>query len=153
MADLIDRFMQYVLPEPTTGCWLWTGYVSQHGYGMFRFNGEKRGAHKVAYELFIGPVPEGLDLDHTCHKPDSCNGGVTCPHRSCVNPSHLEPVTPKVNSNRGHAHNREKTHCPQGHPYAGGNLYISPPFGANPNGCRGCRICRDIHRAKGKEAA
>jgi hypothetical protein len=83
-----DRFIQKYVPEPNTGCWLWTGYVDRHGYGQFK--GAKQGsAHRWSYEYHAGPIPEGLQLDHLCRV------------RSCVNPAHLEPVTCRVNVSRG----------------------------------------------------
>ena len=78
-------------------------------------------AHRVAYELQVGPIPVGLQLDHLCRV------------RSCVNPAHLEPVTSAENTRRGLR--AMKTHCPQGHPYAGENLLI------RPTGQRRCRTC------------
>lgn len=80
------------------------------------------GAHRVAYEEIMGPVPEGLELDHLCRT------------RSCVNPSHLEPVTHRENMNRGDVATRRKTHCPKGHPYDEENTGIY-------NGYRNCRAC------------
>ncbi len=85
-----------------------------------------RGAHRVAYELSVADIPDGLELDHLCRV------------RHCVNPSHLEPVTPHENWARGQAIsilNAQKTHCPQGHAYDEANTYISG------RGIRGCRAC------------
>lgn len=88
-------------------CWRWTGVVTPRGYGMFR-DGKMRSAHRWAYESFIGPIPNGLQLDHLCHTDDhSCLGGDECPHRRCVNPAHLEPVTARGNSLRGTRRSRE----------------------------------------------
>lgn len=87
-------------------CWIWMGAKTPEGYG--RFVGRKwglpkyLGAHRVAYELLVGPVPDDRHLDHLCRTP------------SCVNPAHLEPVTPQVNMRRATAH---ITHCPRGHAY------------------------------------
>ncbi|MBO0884191.1 MAG: HNH endonuclease [Mycobacterium sp.] len=85
-----------------------------------------RGAHVFAYELLVGPIPTGMQLDHLCR------------NRSCVNPDHLEPVSQRVNLLRGAtqpAFNTAKTHCPQGHPYEGDNLAF------NRDGSRFCRTC------------
>lgn len=68
------------------GCWLWPGSKSHDGYGKIRRDGRTQLVHRVAYELHVGPVPDGLALDHTCHT------------RACFNPAHLEPVTPTQNS-------------------------------------------------------
>ena len=117
------------IPEirPDLGaCWLWTAGVSVYGYGDF-WNGSKRvRAHRFAYEHLIGPIPDGLDLDHLCRT------------RSCVNPGHLEAVTHRVNVLRGEgptARHARKTHCNQGHPFDSVNTYIEPP------GFRRCRTC------------
>jgi len=108
------------------GCWEWTGAVAKsNGYSRAYIPSRKhRGSgHRIAYELFIGPVPAGYHVDHTCHNQDeSCYGrGADCPHRRCVNPDHLEAVTPSVNRIRSTAARarRDKvsslTHCPRGH--------------------------------------
>jgi len=84
-------------------------------------------AHRYSYEAFVGPIPEGLTLDHLCRV------------RNCVNPEHLEPVSLKENLLRGDsspAHNARKTHCMRGHALSGDNLYINPG-----TGYRACRTC------------
>lgn len=89
-----------------SGCWIWTGSRSSAGYGTFNV-GERRYdfAHRVMYQLLVGEIPDGLQLDHVCHSRDtSCRLGAECPHRACVNPSHLEPVTSRVNTLRGRRH-------------------------------------------------
>lgn len=111
----------------TEDCWLWTSGASPGGYGVFRgHDGNSIMAHRFAYGELVGPVPEGMQLDHLCRV------------RLCVNPAHLEPVTQQENIRRGEGgkHWRIKTHCPQGHPYEGDNLYV------NPSGRRECRVCR-----------
>lgn len=75
----------------TKGCWVWLGAKrNSKGYGCFTFNGKTCAAHRVAYELFVGVIPKGKQLDHTCN------------NRACVNPSHLEPVSNKENQYRGY---------------------------------------------------
>lgn len=121
-----ERFELAHIPEPNTGCWLWTGGLND-GYGRFRAGGKPVQAHVYSYERFVGPVPVGLVLDHKCRV------------RCCVNPAHLEPVTNEENIRRGDAGVwlLAKTHCPSGHPYAGDNLYFHR---------RGDRLCRTCSR-------
>jgi hypothetical protein len=77
--------------EPNTGCWLWLGQLNRNGYGYVSVGGRKRVAHRVVWEVFVGPVPEGMVLDHTCRV------------RCCCNPNHIEPVTVRTNTRRGGA--------------------------------------------------
>lgn len=94
---LVREFWQKVHIQPD-GCWRWMASIYPHnGYGFFR----NRRAHRIAYEIFIGPIPDGLQLDHLCHTyDDHCPGGI-CHHRLCVRPDHLEPVTNDENQRRG----------------------------------------------------
>ena len=106
---LPERFWAKVEPEPNTGCWLWTASLSSGGYGQFmiRPSPKPERAHRLAYETLVGPIPEGLELDHLCRV------------RSCCNPSHLEAVTHRENVLRGtspYASAARKTHCDHGHP-------------------------------------
>lgn len=103
-------------------CWVWTKGLSSRGYGVFAVAiGKQNLAHRVAYELLIGPIPAGLTVDHLCHNAHpTCKGGPTCTHRRCVNPAHLDPTTRGENVLRGQgltATNARKSHCPRGHPY------------------------------------
>lgn len=137
MAELADRLMARVEKTPT--CWLWTGPLTRDGYGgQIYVMGRLVLAHRVAYELFNGPIPKGLEVEHSCHTQDlSCNAGDDCIHRRCVNPAHLELLTHRENTLRGRspqALNRHKTHCPAGHPYSPENTY-------RHRGRRECRVC------------
>lgn len=120
------RFMRRVETLPN-GCWEWQGAKMGNGYGQIGVGGKHWAAHRYAYVELIGPIPDGLDLDHLCR------------NRACCNPKHLEPVTRQENINRsaknGGAQNKAKTHCPKGHEYSGANLYI------HPSGRRCCRTC------------
>lgn len=116
-------------------CWRWTASRNQTGYGTFKLGPKTMTAHVVAYEWMVGPVGDGLDLDHLCR------------NRACVNPSHLEPVSHRVNVLRGQsfaAINARKTHCPRGHAYSPENTRIER--------CGG-RRCRTCERAKKRRAA
>ncbi len=121
------RFWEKAIPEPNTGCWLWNGALNLQGYGNLYVRGTNRQAHRVAYELYVGAIPPGLELDHLCRMP------------CCVNPSHLEPVTHQVNMRRGLPNRgvfqRSKTHCRSGHPYMPENTYH------RADGSRECRTC------------
>lgn len=119
----------------TTGCWLWEGHVGSDGYGSaFNVTGQHDRAvpHRIAYELLVGLIPEGLQLDHLCRV------------RNCVNPDHLEPVTAKENRVRGGA---TITHCPSGHEYDGDNTYM------RPQGGKACRACARDRTAARRAAA
>jgi hypothetical protein len=143
--SLLDRFLEKIAPEPNTGCWLWTAYARPvDGYGEISVGGSKGGpqlAHRVAHELFKGPIPNGLEIDHLCRV------------RCCVNPDHLEPVTRAVNIERGvgpatlRAKYAATIRCPQGHEYTHGNTYFARTAKGYTN--RMCRTClRDRKRAR-----
>lgn len=104
-----------------TACWPWTKAINGNGYGSLAWDKKTATAHRVAYRLTVGPVPDGLELDHLCHTRDeTCLGGKACLHRRCANPAHLEPVTGLVNFMRGqspHAQSARQTHCTQGHEF------------------------------------
>lgn len=117
-------------------CWLWLFSVSTSGYGQFYFSGRLHTAHRVAYELVKGPIPDGLQLDHLCR------------NRRCCNPAHLDPVTCAENIYRSPIHKWAKTHCPQGHPYAGRNLIRN-----SVNGGRACRECNNRDSRERKRRA
>ena len=129
----MDNFWSRVLKTDT--CWLWQG-VTSNGYGRFpvKRDGKPRYllAHRVAYEELVGPIPEGLQLDHLCRV------------HSCVNPDHLEAVTGSENCLRGLLGRLRvwKTHCPHGHPYDEVNTYVGP------SGRRDCRACNRISQLK-----
>lgn len=121
-------------------CWPWTGSMGRYGYGRWVSGGVTQQAHRAVYELLIGPIPDGLDLDHMCHNKDPlCPGGVTCLHRRCCNPSHLMPDARGPNILRGKTlsgRNAAKVECIHGHPFDEANTYVSPTTGQ-----RTCRAC------------
>lgn len=96
------RFMQHVHVFDTGDeCWYWTGTVTKNGYGEVNWDRKKQGAHRVAYKLFVGSIPAQMQIDHLCHTASpNCPGNQYCPHRRCVKPEHLEPVTPGENNDR-----------------------------------------------------
>jgi hypothetical protein len=136
---LRELFESKFVVDADTGCWLWQATLTKNGYGLIHKSptgpDEKPRAliaHRVSYELYIGPIPDGLTIDHLCRV------------RHCVNPDHLEAVTLRENVLRGtnfSAINAAKTHCPQGHPYSGENLIIT----------KGGRRCRECDRRRDRD--
>jgi hypothetical protein len=131
MRTRLERFEEKYIAEPMSGCWLWIGCMDAKGYGRFKSNNKRAdGAYRWAYEHFVGPVPDGLQLDHLCRV------------RCCVNPAHLEVVTQAENIRRGEVgkNMKTKTHCPYGHPYDEVNTRIVG------GGRRECRTCRNTRK-------
>lgn len=123
---LADRLWAKV--DKSGDCWLWQGVVNHHGYGVINVGTiagkpkRVRRAHRVAYELTVGLIPDGMELDHLCRV------------RACCNPAHLEPVTRTENQRRGRG-----THCHAGHPFDEANTYHAKS---------GQRMCRACHRER-----
>lgn len=121
-----------------SGCWRWDGARYKAGYGRAQVGREAWNAHRLVYTAFVGPIPDGQVLDHHLFPDGGCLGP------PCV--IHTRPVTPRENTLRGSgpsAANRAVQQCPQGHPYAGANLYI------RPNGSRECRKCSRLRIKNG----
>ncbi len=127
----LDRIVDKVVITDT--CWLWPTKPNSKGYCYTLEDGRQLRAHRYVYEALVGPIPDGLVLDHLCF--------VT----TCVNPDHLEPVTARENALRArHWPNAEKTHCAHGHPYDEANTFVW-----KRNGWRACKTChRERRRAK-----
>ena len=125
--------------KKTPSCWNWIGEITDKGYGRLQ-NGYKRvKAHRYFYELFVGKIPVGLEIDHLCR------------NKKCVNPKHLELVTHRENIIRAWAERKKNTpNCPNGHPYSGKNLYIY--FDKKKNlrwrACKECKILATIRWLK-----
>lgn len=129
--SLEERFWAKVDRSNPDGCWPWLGVVNDGGYGIIKIQYRKTRAHRVAYELSVGPIPHGLVTDHICR------------NRRCVNPAHLEVVTNKENIRRGFgipAVNGRRTHCIHGHALEGDNLKIR-----KADGHRVCLTCLRKH--------
>lgn len=133
--DIRERLMAKVRHDES-GCWLWTGALDGQGYGQIWApvgKNQPLRAHRVAFEVFRGPIPDGLVIDHLCRV------------RSCINPAHLEPVTTRENLLRGtgfSAVNGAKTHCVRGHLFDDANT-IRAKLG---RGCRKCAAIRNSER-------
>lgn len=128
-SDTENRFWSKVDKTPT--CWLWRGYLHK-GYAHFSLNGRTTSAHRFAYQLLVGPIPEGLVIDHLCHV------------KHCVNAAHLEAVTQKVNTQRGaHLGRPKQTHCKRGHP-------IVQHVSRKGRIARVCLDCRRVFNAKSR---
>ena len=127
----VNRHGPFPVGAPHLGqCWLWTAALNSRGYGSFaNGKGGSMPAHRFAYELFVGPIPDGLTIDHLCRI------------RSCVRPTHLEAVTNLENVMRGESFsvfNSRKTHCLNGHPLTPDAVYE----GRRNRACRHCAIDR-----------
>ena len=130
MNILAQKLFERQIPEPNSGCWLWLLYCDEDGYGKMHYNYKKHLAHRLSYEAFIGPIPEGLDVCHKCDVP------------SCINPDHLWLGDAKANAddmvrkgrmvkwNLGH----RVSLCKRGHDYDEANTYWN-------GGKRFCRKC------------
>ena len=134
-----DRFWEKVAPAPADECWLWQAHVNSDGYGLFYVGPTQTTvrAHRRAYEQLIGPIPDGLVLDHLCRAP------------SCVNPWHLDPVTDKVNVLRAESRCSKLTHCKHGHEFTEANTSYQKGRDGRPR--RRCRTCQDARTARRRE--
>lgn len=113
-----------------SGCWQWLGALNSNGYGI------RAGqyAHRKSYELHVGPIPSGLQIDHLCR------------NRGCFNPDHLEAVTPSDNVRRGVSPSAiavRTNRCKWGHELTPDNVYVRRDTGS--------RQCRECHRRRGRE--
>lgn len=130
----LERFIKYLRFYPDSDCWIWGGAINIHGYGQFHDSLRKQNnvhAFRWSYEYFIGPIANGLHLDHLCRI------------RACVNPYHLEPVTLKENNLRGispAAINARKVECKHGH-----NNWAITKIGRR---CKDCHVINEIRRQR-----
>ncbi len=119
-ARTIEEALRGLFKVSDSGCWEWRGFVALHGYGTASLLGRKCYVHRLSYMLHVGPIPDGLVIDHTCR------------NKVCGNPAHLEAVTPAENNRRALA---DKTHCIHGHEYTLENTYL---WNGRNRRCRAC---------------
>lgn len=126
--DVRERLL--AMREVQGDCWVWTGSPDRWGYGQMRHGGRKVGVHRLAYEVFVGPIPPGMVVMHLCDNPP------------CFKPEHLRVGTQRDNVidmiDKGRGRSRgQSSHCRRGHPYEGNNIYWKP------DGNSQCRICKN----------
>lgn len=131
--SVLQRLLSKAVIDPG-GCWVFTGAIANNGYGRIGIGPTVKQAHRVAYELLVGPVPEGLDLDHLCRV------------RACINPTHLEPVTRLENVRRGTRWTVLPQACKRGHPFTADNVM-------NNHGNRQCKTCHNARSEQRRRAA
>lgn len=135
LTEAVDRFLAKTMRAPS-GCLIWIAAVSDRGYGLFSLAGKMLPAHRFSHMAFVGEIPDGYQVDHLCRR------------RRCVEPMHLQAVTPRINTMRGMgptARNATAEKCPQGHPYSDENTY-------RHRGKRYCRICQRERRRERDKA-
>jgi hypothetical protein len=128
--NTIESILSQLIAEPgllDTPCLVWPKSAGKRRYGQVGLDGKSCYVHRLAWEHYVGPIPDGLTIDHLCF------------NKSCANTSHMEVVTQSENSRRGsrrrYSPPRLTTHCHRGHPYSEKNTYITP------DGGRQCRTC------------
>lgn len=128
----VDRVLRTV-KKTKRGCWIPDRFIMRNGYTQVAVQGKMLMSHRVVYEALVGPIPDGMVLDHLCR------------NRACVNPKHCEPVSMRENNRRGltpAGENARKTHCQNGHEFTPENTAVY-------SGHRMCRICnREYQRRK-----
>ncbi len=123
------RVDQNIEKDESSGCWNWTASRDTNGYGHLRSRSATLQAHRVMWEIHRGPIPAGLEVDHLCR------------NRACVNPDHLEPVTPAENKRRAGRRLRTGA-CHRGHAMTPENTYVSP------RGRENCRECCRVNQRR-----
>ena len=123
---VVRRFMSFVSCTPF-GCWEWQGARDAKGYGVFSFMSHPLRSHRASYLLWKGRVSRGFEIDHICN------------NRACVNPDHLQVVTPYQNKVLGKIRRARATHCPQGHELSEENLVS---WRLKADGFRSCLLCQ-----------
>jgi hypothetical protein len=139
--ELLDRLAANSQEDPETGCVVWQLALTKAGYARIEMAPEKRKVfvHRIVYELNVGPIPEGMVIDHLCR------------NRACINYEHLEVVTIRENTLRGEgasAENAKKIECRNGHEFTDDNIqWVKGKYGPE----RRCKECTREVRRRGKE--
>ena len=121
--EMMERLLPKISFEPNTGCWIWCGSMFAQGYGQIRVGNKLIKAHRFVYETSRHKIPSGMAIDHKCR------------NKYCVNPDHLEVVTPGENTRRANVMRERPSQCPAGHNYDHENTYVYK------DGTRHCRKC------------
>lgn len=127
---IIDRFWRYCEQTNKWLCWEWLGALDRDGYPRITIDGMSVNAAKYAYEQIVAPIPKGLHTDHLCR------------NKKCVNPTHIEPVTPAENNRRRLLYYNKVTVCKRGHKLISDNIY------KNGKNSTTCKICKNEKRSK-----
>lgn len=121
--------------------------TSGGGYATVRLNGRMIGAHRLIHEVMVGAIPPGMVVDHECHDPQTCPGGMSCPHRACINPEHLIAKAPAANLAPARVSRRHQDECINGHSFTPENTHV------DGKGRRHCRACHTERQRAARAAA
>lgn len=161
-VDPFTKVFGNTTPGPD-GCVIFTGRERSAGYGAISLGGYRdASAHRVAYELLVGPIPAGMSIDHVCHnRSTTCPGGTGCLHRRCVNPTHLEAVPASENTKRaarrpnakwGRSKSpRRDGECRNGHPHTPENTVWEKRSATSDERRPRCRQCLKDYQANFRE--
>lgn len=138
------RLAEKIVVDPDTGCWVWQASLKDSGYGLVKWEGRTQTIHRVVYQLLVGPIPDGLDLDHVYERG--------CRSRACCNPEHLDPVTRRVNILRSPLKGAA-TACRRGHTYTDATTGVRVWAGFPSRRCLTCHAERSREaRARKRQA-